>query len=222
MRQGVSESVVHKVAHRYKENPFVDEMIIPKKDKRIKLSRLGRDNNVLLNQETGEVQGTLITTYRKVDSEQFVKLFTANISMIFDFTSAGNKAFGILLWAMQTQALGKDQVDMDMMQLDEFLEINKGRRPSIKISKPTFYRGIDELQKAQIIAKTMRQGRYWVNPNFVFNGDRIAFANVIERDKTEQLELSIEDASRKALEAPRIDDKGSSDTLTTPKRKKRL
>ena len=210
------------VSHRYKQNPFIEEMIVPKSDKSIRLSRLGRDNNVLINQNTGEIQGTLITTYRKVDSEKFVKLFTANVCMIFDLTSAGNKAFGILLWAMQRQALSKDQVDMDTPQLADFLEENEGRKPAVSISATTFNRGIRELQKAQILAKTIRKGRYWVNPNFVFNGDRIAFANVIERDKTKQLELGIEDASRKALEAPRSDDNASRDNPTTPKRKKCL
>jgi hypothetical protein len=29
----------------------------------------------------------------------------------------------------------------------------------------------------------MRQGRYFINPNFLFNGDRIAFTTVIERTK---------------------------------------
>jgi len=27
----------------------------------------------------------------------------------------------------------------------------------------------------------MRKGRYYINPNFVFNGDRIAFTTLIER-----------------------------------------
>ncbi|WP_259272006.1 hypothetical protein [Klebsiella pneumoniae] len=40
------------------------------------------------------------------------------------------------------------------------------------------------MEKAKIIAKTMRQGRYFINPNFVFNGDRIAFTTVIERKNT--------------------------------------
>jgi hypothetical protein len=41
--------------------------------------------------------------------------------------------------------------------------------------------GLAELEPAQIIAKHMRQGWYFINPNFVFNGDRVAFTAVIER-----------------------------------------
>ena len=52
---------------------------------------------------------------------------------------------------------------------------------SLKLSYATLKRGINELEKAQIIAKTMRKGFYFINPNFVFNGDRIAFTTLIER-----------------------------------------
>lgn len=61
---------------------------------------------------------------------------------------------------------------------------NTDEKP-LKLSLATFKRGINEMEKAQIVAKTMRQGRYFINPNFVFNGDRIAFTTVIERKKRE-------------------------------------
>lgn len=53
----------------------------------------------------------------------------------------------------------------------------------MSLSIATLKRGITELEKAQIIAKTVRKGRYFINPNFIFNGDRIAFTTVIERAK---------------------------------------
>ena len=49
------------------------------------------------------------------------------------------------------------------------------------------------MEKAQIVAKTMRQGRYFINPNFVFNGDRIAFTTVIERKKEAQGQQRLEE-----------------------------
>ena len=51
-----------------------------------------------------------------------------------------------------------------------------------EFSKATFKRGLLELTKAKIVARTVRQGRYFINPNFMFNGDRIAFTTLIERD----------------------------------------
>ena len=78
-----------KTGLRYSQNPFIEDMIVPIRDQQVKLSRLGKDDNILINQTTGEVQGTHVTTYRKVDSDKFVKLFAANIAMTFDLNAAG-------------------------------------------------------------------------------------------------------------------------------------
>lgn len=170
---------------RYKENPFLEGMVVPVKGKQVRLSRLGRDDNILVNQNTGEVQGTHVTTYKRVDSEQFVKLLTANIGLTFELSSAGIKAFGVLVWSVQNSALSKDEVDLDTLVLEAFLQcqVSASKQP-LRLSLATFKRGLNELEKAKIIAKTMRQGRYFINPNFVFNGDRIAFTTVIERKNT--------------------------------------
>lgn len=174
---------------RYKTNPFLEGMVVPVKGRQVKLSKLGRDDNILVNQQTGEVQGTHITTFKQVDGEQFVKLFTANIALTFDLSSPGIKAFGVLMWAVQHRALSKDEVDLDALTLEEFVEAHAAR--DLRLSIATFKRGLNELEGARVIAKTLRQGRYFINPNFVFNGDRIAFTTVIERKKKtaqEQLE----------------------------------
>lgn len=176
---------------RYKTNPFVSNMVVPVKGKHVKLSRLGKDDNILINQATGEVQGTHLTTYKRVDGEQFVKLFTANVGLTFDLTSAGIKSFSVLLWAVQNKAISKDEVDLDSYVLDDFMAVNKDKEPPLKLSLATFKRGINELEKSQIVAKTIRQGRYFINPNFVFNGDRIAFTMMIERASEEQGELDV-------------------------------
>ena len=165
---------------RYKTNPFLEGMMFPIKGKQVKLSRLGKDNNILINQTTGEVHGTHVTTYKQVDGEQFVKLFTANIAMTFDLSSAGIKAFSVLLWVVQNRALSKDEVDLDAFILEEFIENHSSKDPPLRLSLATFKRGINELEKAKIVAKTIRQGRYFINPNFVFNGDRVAFTTLIE------------------------------------------
>lgn len=166
------------VASRYEKNPFLENMIVPVKGRRVQLSRLGRDDNVLVNQATGEILGTHVTTFKPVDGEQFVKLFTANIGLAFDLTSAGIKAFTVLVWTVQNNALAKDEVMLDVVTLERFLRDQEGKK---QLSLTTFRRGLAELTSAQIIAKTLRQGVYFINPNFVFNGDRIAFTTVIER-----------------------------------------
>lgn len=168
---------------RYKVNPYLEGMVIPVKGRQVRLSKLGKDDNVLVNQSTGEMLGTHVTTYRAVDGEQFVKLFTANIALTFDLKAPGIKAFSVLLWSVQNKALAKDEVPLDVLVLEEFVLSHKDKKPPLKLSVATFLRGLAELVKAQIIAKTMRRGWYFINPNFIFNGDRIAFTTVIQRAK---------------------------------------
>ena len=94
----------------------------------------------------------------------------------------------------------RTEIDFDNFVLEDFLAAHDDTKKPLRLSLATFKRGINELEDAQIIAKTVRQGRYFINPNFVFNGDRIAFTTVIERvsssnketDIDDQLELSID------------------------------
>lgn len=175
---------------RHKTNPFLEGMTVPVKGKQVKLSKMGNEDHVVVNQSTGESYGTHLTTYKQVDGEQFVKLFTANIALTFDLSSAGIKAFNVLLWVVQHNAITKDEVDFDTFILEDFLKEYEGKKP-IKLSLATFKRGINELEGAQILAKTIRQGRYFINPNFVFNGDRIAFTTLIERKKSRELQQDL-------------------------------
>lgn len=190
----MSDKPIVKKIVRHESNPFVEDMVVPIRGQKVQLSKLGKDDNVLVNQTTGEVQGTHITTYKRVDAEQFVKLFTANIALTFDLRAAGIKAFNVLVWILQNKSISKDLVPLDKFALDEFLTAHDDRSPKIKLSQPTFWRGLAELEAAQIIAKHLRQGWYFINPNFVFNGDRIAFTTVIESNKRKekQQELPLE------------------------------
>lgn len=140
---------------------------------------MGSDDHVLVNQVTGEITGTNVVTYKKVDNEEFVKLFSRNIALTFDLTSAGIKSLNILIWSVQNTAIQKDIVALDQLAFDDFIKENS----ELKMTLRTFQRGLTELEKSQIIAKTMRKGFYYINPNFVFNGDRIAFTTLIERKK---------------------------------------
>ena len=40
---------------KYKTNHFADELVIEKKSKQVKVSNLGKDDNILVNQSTGEI-----------------------------------------------------------------------------------------------------------------------------------------------------------------------
>lgn len=87
---------------------------------------------------------------------------------------------------MQKRAIDKDLIPLDKWVLEEFLEDNnKQRNKPLNLSITTFWRGLVDLENAQIIAKSIRPGNYFINPNFTFNGDRIAFTTLIETDSND-------------------------------------
>ena len=104
-------------AIRHDTNPFLEGMVVPVRCQKVQLSRIGKDDNVLVNHATGEVQGTHVTTFRSVDADQFVKLFTQNIALTFDLKAAGIKAFNVLMWILQSKAIDKDLIPLDKFVL---------------------------------------------------------------------------------------------------------
>lgn len=89
---------------------------------------------------------------------------------------------------MQKRAIDKDLIPLDKWVLEEFLEDNnKQRNKPLNLSIATFWRGLVDLDNAQIIAKSIRPGNYFINPNFAFNGDRIAFTTLIETDENNNI-----------------------------------
>ena len=165
---------------RHHVNPFLENLLIPVGNKQIQLSTLGKDSNILVNQISGEITGTHVVATKPVDKEKFVKTFADYMAFTFDLTKAGNKALRVVMWAMKEQAVSKDVVVLDKHTHKAFID---DHNDMLVLSYPTLTRGLGELEKAQIIAKTIGVGHYFINPNCMFNGDRIAFTTVIERNR---------------------------------------
>lgn len=161
---------------RYIDNPFTKNLVIKTKSKQVTVNALGAGDNVLINQVTGEISGTHVVTHKRVDGEEFVKLFSKNIALTFGLTSAGIKSLNVVIWTIQETAINSDVIILDRYALEQFINSN-----SLVLSIATFKRGISDLERVKIIAKTMRKSNYFINPNFVFNGNRIAFSTTIER-----------------------------------------
>lgn len=176
---------------RHKVNPYTEGMEMAVGSKSVKVSTLGKDDNILINQSTGEVTGTHVVARKQVDKTKFVKTFADYMAFTFELTKAGNKALRVVMWSVQQYAIGKDVILLDRLAYEQFMEYFADSSPPLVMSHATYTRGIAELEKAKIIAKTIRVGHYFINPNCIFNGDRIAFSTIIERSPEEQGELEI-------------------------------
>ena len=168
---------------RYKDSPFMGELVVPVGHKMLNVMNGKRDQTVLMNLETGEEQMTGLFTYKKVDNQTFVKLYTENIAITPNLGLAGRRACDIVQWVIQDHAINKDSIWLGLQVLEDWNNRNDVIK---KISKSSWYRGIEEMIGGGILARkdSGRQADYWLNCNIMFNGNRLLMTTLIERDST--------------------------------------
>ena len=146
----------------YQHSPFVMQM-----DTKVRRVTNKTGDMMLISKDSGEVVNDVAGFWQseEVDSTQFVKLFVQGVKALKELTSAGTKVFELLYQRVQ-EVPNKDHVNM------AFWSINQDMTP---MSESTHGRGMGELMQKGFIAATPTLGLYWVNPNFLWNGDRLAF-----------------------------------------------
>ncbi|MEB0949535.1 MULTISPECIES: replication/maintenance protein RepL [Enterobacterales] len=150
---------------RYVKNPFIMSASNNTKGGVRKIST-GNDKLMVVNEDTGEfLGGAGFFHYQEVDKTQFLKLYVNGVKAITELSSAGTKVFEILYRAMQEQ---KD-TDTILMSYDIV------DKTVVKISRTTYFKGMKELVEKNFIAETMIQNYYFINPDYMFNGDRLSF-----------------------------------------------
>jgi hypothetical protein len=144
----------------YTENPFAKELVVPTRTK--KYSNTSGEKMMLVSQDTGEIRPAGFWTAKKVDEEQFVKLFARGVKAFADLTNAGVKVFELLYMEMQKN-INQDKIYLSFEE-------------SMGLSERSYYRGLNELIEKNFIASTVKVGWYFVNPQYLWNGDRLVFA----------------------------------------------
>lgn len=128
---------------------------------------------MLVSANTGEIQAPIAGFWeaQEVDSTKFIKLFVNGVKALAELTNPGTRVFELLYIEMQSN-IGKDQIYLSYSGLDRNLK---------SISRSTFSRGVAELIEKRFIAAMPAVGWYWINPDFMWNGDRLAFVKEFRR-----------------------------------------
>lgn len=149
-------------ATKYEVSPFLDSLTVKTRGRRVTVAR----GATLVDMATGEVEGvTEIAQVVEVDEGHFIKLFTKDLAIWFDLSRVGMRVFGALLAVVQKE------IGRDLVYFDHSHEVAK----AFKISKASFYRGIDEMLEKGFVARHKSPGWYFTNPALFFNGDRARF-----------------------------------------------
>lgn len=142
-----------------------------------------------------DVDAGVIGRIEEVDTEEFVKLYTHNIGALFDLSSRGQKALIAVFCAVQ-QAVNQSHIFLPYhMAVDYYKRLGICKVPS----RSTFSNGISDLIKMDFVAAHYAgDGWYWINPNLIFNGNRIRFVHEYRLKMSE--DRALEELEKRKLE----------------------
>ena len=125
----------------------------------------------------GRVIDTKHTRVVRFDKSQFIKIYP---EMLSDFYLMEKSGKAVLCLFLQEMKNGINQDEVRIRYEENFYFDNSGIQRTIK--KSTFYAGVKELETLGFIAKK-EPNVYWINPAFIFNGNRFSFCqNFIDKD----------------------------------------
>lgn len=187
------EKGVSALATRYAENPFIKSEAEYARNKKRTVVAGGK---AVVDMGTGEIESTTaeVVTTHEVDPEQFIKLYTAELKSLFSLTASAMKLFQVLLKQVQNRK-DSDTILLNINIMQKYFEELEVK----PISKPTFYRCMNEMiNKGFIAPAATSKDLFYINPNLFFNGDRLKI--VKEFHIKRQVDMFEKAQEEKALE----------------------
>lgn len=153
---------------KHEKNPFTDKFAMNVIDQKYgKTVRYFRKDGIVVSPE-GEVlsEGELIMgKEHRVDKDRFIKVYVESLML---FTDLSKRA--VLLFAHILKRLEKGKTIV-------YLVVGE-MCGSMEISEPTYYRALSELLAANVLARHASSSvMYFINPTYIFNGDRMTVVN---------------------------------------------
>jgi hypothetical protein len=189
------------IAHKfgvpiYATNPSIPD---PEDIKRNKTVRFGNDKRgFVVDNGTGEVLGVGgvgFYEFEEVDNTRFVKMFLAGVKQTAGLSKAGLSVFELVYREVQATP-NTDRVTISFYDASKKIE---------GLSERSYQRGLRELLEKKFLFRSPAESVFFVNIQYMFNGDRLAFVKGYKRKgaaQQGQLPLIPED-SPPALPAPK-------------------
>lgn len=154
--------------HRHATNPFTDNWKpeVTHKSKRINLDK----RPAVLDTAGNRVVGTLLIPVER-DSERFVKLVRDELPVLRQLSATARV---VLDFAMYQALPNNAVVWMPPAEAAEYCKFK---------ARKSFYDGITELIIYEYLARTEKQGFYFLNPQRFFNGNRQQLKNTFSKPK---------------------------------------
>lgn len=178
---------------KYDHNPFIANAVTNTKQGFKRIANKDGNKMMVVNQGTGEIVAPAgFWQTQEVDKTQFVKLYVNGVKAFKDLSGSGTKVFEVLYMRVQ-ESIGKDSLWLTFPSIDQV---------ETPMGQATFYRGMKELLEKGFLAESLTPGLYYLNPDYMWNGDRLAFVK----------EYRLKSTSK----TPRLKDTQTPDMFDTP------
>ena len=175
---------------KHQANPFLTDASFNSKTGTKRLSNKKGDKFMIVSDSGETVAPAGFHEIVEVDKTQFVKLYINGVKAFQGLKSAGAKVFEIIYRAVQDNP-GSDKIYLHFMSVEQNIT---------PISRTTFFRGMTELIERGFIAESVEPGLYFLNIDYLFNGNRLAF---IKEYRIKSIDDTIEQSKAKK----EVDDK---------------
>ena len=153
--------------------------------------RLNSGNRVMIvGRDNGEVMAeghAAFFEFKEVDETQFIKLYLAGIQQTAKLSAAGLKVFELVYHQMRASP------HTDRIELNHYLV----KKFSLTMNLRTYQRGLREMLEHSFLFRSTSADVYFVNVNFMFNGNRITLAKTYYiKGSAPQLALDLEEPAQ--------------------------
>jgi hypothetical protein len=142
---------------------------------------------VIVDNGTGEIRGIGgmgLWWQEEVDASRFVKLFLDGIKQACGLSKSGLAVFEVVYRQM------REKHGNDKIELSQYVAQDYG------LNERTFRRGLRELLEKEFLYRSTSDGVFFINIQFMFNGDRLAFVKTYHlKGAIRQQELPFADAA---------------------------
>lgn len=131
---------------------------------------------LMITPDTGQVlsEGCLgFIEEKEVDTATFVKVYLAGIKQYAQLSKAGAAIFEIVY----KEISGLSGKDKDTVEINYYV----AQEHITSLAKRTFERGLNELLSKEFLYRSVITDKYFVNVNFMFNGDRMVVVKAYRR-----------------------------------------
>ena len=160
------------------KNPFLQSI-------RLKSFTRSQTLPVIDTSDNVSIKGSFSFT-KQFEVDHYIKLYTnGNLSNVFSQIS--DTACKLFLYISYNVAKETDIIKLDPVSVMSFVGIK---------SDTTYYKYIQELIDNAVIARKNNR-EYWINPVFIFNGDRLKFYQATCPECIEEIQISSDTISIK-------------------------